>query len=29
MRRMNAEVQLKGRSSADVAGEFLRSAGLK
>jgi osmoprotectant transport system substrate-binding protein len=29
MRRMNADVQLKGRSSAGVAGEFLRAQGLK
>jgi glycine betaine/choline ABC-type transport system substrate-binding protein len=29
MRRMNAAVQLQGRSSADVADEFLRRAGLK
>jgi osmoprotectant transport system substrate-binding protein len=29
MRRMNAAVQLKGRASAEVAGEFLRRAGLK
>jgi len=29
MRRMNAAVQLQGRSSADVAAEFLRGAGLK
>jgi osmoprotectant transport system substrate-binding protein len=29
MRRMNAAVQLEGRSSADVAAEFLRGAGLK
>jgi osmoprotectant transport system substrate-binding protein len=29
MRRMNAAVQLDGRSSAAVAGEFLRRAGLK
>jgi osmoprotectant transport system substrate-binding protein len=29
MQRMNAAVQLRGRASADVAGEFLRSAGLK
>jgi osmoprotectant transport system substrate-binding protein len=29
MRRMNAAVQLRGRSSADVANEFLRGAGLK
>src|SRR3954470_24295139 len=29
MRRMNAAVQLQGRASADVAGEFLRSNGLK
>jgi osmoprotectant transport system substrate-binding protein len=29
MRRMNAAVQLRGRSSADVADEFLRGAGLK
>jgi len=26
---MNAAVQLQGRSSADVAAEFLRGAGLK
>jgi glycine betaine/choline ABC-type transport system substrate-binding protein len=29
MQRMNAAVQLRGRASADVAGEFLRSQGLK
>ena len=29
MQRMNAAVQLRGRSSAEVAGEFLRGAGLK
>jgi osmoprotectant transport system substrate-binding protein len=29
MRRMNAAVQLDGRSSADVADRFLRTAGLK
>jgi osmoprotectant transport system substrate-binding protein len=29
MRRMNAAVQLQGRSSAEVAGDFLRRAGLK
>ena len=29
MRRMNAAVQLRGRASADVADEFLRSSGLK
>jgi osmoprotectant transport system substrate-binding protein len=29
MRRMNAEVQLEGRSSAGVADEFLRAQGLK
>jgi osmoprotectant transport system substrate-binding protein len=29
MRQMNAAVQLQGRSSADVADEFLRRAGLK
>jgi osmoprotectant transport system substrate-binding protein len=29
MRRMNADVQLKGRSSAGVADEFLRAQGLK
>jgi osmoprotectant transport system substrate-binding protein len=29
MRRMNAAVQLRGRASADVADEFLRSNGLK
>ena len=29
MQRMNAAVQLQGRSSADVADEFLRGAGLK
>jgi osmoprotectant transport system substrate-binding protein len=28
MQRMNAAVQLEGRSSADVAAEFLRDAGL-
>jgi osmoprotectant transport system substrate-binding protein len=29
MQKMNAAVQLQGRASADVAAEFLRSAGLK
>jgi osmoprotectant transport system substrate-binding protein len=29
MQRMNAAVQLDGRASADVAGRFLRAAGLK
>jgi glycine betaine/choline ABC-type transport system substrate-binding protein len=29
MRRMNAAVQLQGRSSAEVADDFLRRAGLK
>jgi len=29
MQRMNAAVQLRGRGSAEVAAEFLRSAGLK